>query len=231
MWNAPPVLKHVTRLITRYSDCQTLFRHHLGIRSASIKHVADELCSLHKEIDGDIARRCEELLLVLKRCLSSENEFTTQHFLRIRHARIFPVLEIGKEESQAVLRALQDGDWYIPDKMTLETDFRNRVNLLAFSIQSVEKLKFLWLKLSCQRRFLSQAVEVTVKPHGFKRRDLCREQDLQARITYISWYAPSCPVNNFVLHLTALISQSILDLVNCRQSVCGLLTPSSRSAV
>ncbi|KAK2686428.1 hypothetical protein QWA68_014817 [Fusarium oxysporum] len=186
VWNAPPVLKHVTRLITRYGDCQTLFFYCLGIQSASIKHVADELCSFQEGRNEDIAQRCEELLLILERYLSQETEFTAHHFLRIRHARVFPVSEAGKEPQAVVLRALQDDDWYIPDKMTLEMDFRNKVNLLAFSVRSIEKLKFLWTKLNCQRLFLSHAVDVAIEPRGDKRRDLSREAELQTRVTYIT---------------------------------------------
>lgn len=188
VWNAPPVLKHVTRLITRYGDCQTLFFYCLGIQSASIKHVADELCSFQEGSNEDIAQRCEELLLILERYLSQETEFTAHHFLRIRHARVFPVSEAGKEPQAVVLRALQDNDWYIPDKMTLEMDFRNKVNLLAFSVRSIEKLQFLWTKLNCQRLFLSHAVDVAIEPRGDKRRDLSREAELQTRVTYITWY-------------------------------------------
>jgi hypothetical protein len=204
VWNAPPVLKHVTRLITRYGDCQTLFFYCLGIQSASIKHVADELCSFQEGRNEDIAQRCEELLLILERYLSQETEFTAHHFLRIRHARVFPVSEAGKEPQAVVLRALQDDDWYIPDKMTLEMDFRNKVNLLAFSVRSIEKLKFLWTKLNCQRLFLSHAVDVAIEPRGDKRRDLSREAELQTRVTYITWYVFYLYSANFLSHILQL---------------------------
>ncbi|KAG5656873.1 hypothetical protein KAF25_011042 [Fusarium avenaceum] len=185
VWNAPSALKHVTRLSSRYGDCQTLFNDYLGVQSASIKHVADELCSLHERSNEDITQRCDELLLLLNRYLTPETEFTAHHFLRIRHARVFPIVEAGNAP-WAVLRPLQHRNWYIPDRMTLEADFRNKVNLLAFSVQSVEKLQFLWLKLNCQSLFLSNAVDVAIQPRGDKRRDLSKEAELQTRVRYIS---------------------------------------------
>lgn len=196
MWNAPSALKHVTKLSSRYGDCQTLFNDYLVVHSASIKHVADELCSLHERSNEDITQRCEELLLLLNRYLTPETEFTAHHFLRIRHARVFPIVEAGNEP-WAVLRPLQDRNWYIPDRMTLEADFRNEVNLLAFSVQSVEKLQFLWSKLNCQSLFLSNAVDVAIEPRGDKRRDLSKEAELQTRVRHISRYVFLLYLANF----------------------------------
>ncbi|KAH7142143.1 hypothetical protein EDB81DRAFT_899719 [Dactylonectria macrodidyma] len=190
VWSAPMPLKLVTRLATRYGDCHTLFCRHLGVGSASIEHVADELCSLYLGDSQGIVQRCEELLLILKRYLTHDTELTARHFLRIRHARVFPVSEVGDSsnsgEPRVVLRALQGADWFIPDRITLEATFRGKVNLLEFSVRSVVLLEFLWSKLGCQHLYLSSAVRETVTPRGSEIRDLCREHELQTRIKYVS---------------------------------------------
>ncbi|KAH6867174.1 hypothetical protein B0T10DRAFT_611919 [Thelonectria olida] len=199
VWSAPPAVRHVIKLATRYADCQTLFCHRLNVKNASIRHVADELCALHGGSPEGIVQRCEELLMILKRYLSSESEFTAQHFLRIRHARVFPVLEVGAgERSQLpapriVLRALQDADWYIPDRITLETTFRGRVNLLGFSLRSVKQLEFLWQKLRCQHKYLSnpKVVKEEVQARGSQIRDPYKEHELKTRIRYLPYLSAS----------------------------------------
>ncbi|KAH7139701.1 hypothetical protein B0J13DRAFT_504973 [Dactylonectria estremocensis] len=191
VWSAPPALKHVIKLANRYSDCQTLFCSRLEVKNASIKHVADELCALHEGSLEGIVQRCEELLMILKRHLSPESEFTAHQFLRVRHAKVFPVLEVGgfsqPPEPRVVLRALQDADWYIPDRIAFEITFRGKVNMLGFSFQSVKRLEFLWSKLRCQHMYLSSAVSETVEARGSKIRDPCKEHELRTRVRYISY--------------------------------------------
>ncbi|KAJ3531643.1 hypothetical protein NM208_g6992 [Fusarium decemcellulare] len=210
VWSAPPQLRHVTRLANRYNDCQTLFCRYLGVKPANIKHVADELCCLDGTNPEGIVDRCEELLTILKRYLTPDSEFTASHFSRIRHARVFPVLEVGCSEPTVVLRALQDGNWYIPDQITLEKAFREKVNLLAFSLRSARSLEFLWLKLRCQHLYLSSAVQQTVEPRGSKIHDLSREQDLRVRAKYISSLSTSPETRNSQSSLCAWSVQSVV---------------------
>ncbi|KAH7013105.1 hypothetical protein EDB80DRAFT_607184 [Ilyonectria destructans] len=191
VWNAPAVLKQVTRLATRYSDCQKLFCDYLGVESANIKDVVDELCTIPEGPSEGIVQRCEELLTTLKGFLTLESEFTATQFLRVRHARVFPVLNAEHltqpaSESEVHLKSLQDLDWYIPDLLTLESAFRGKVDLLKFSVKSVTGLKSVFSKLRCQNLYLSSVVEETVMPQGLEVRDLMREQDLMTRLPYIS---------------------------------------------
>lgn len=194
VWNAPPVLKQVTRLATRYHDCQKLFCDYLGVESANIKDVVDELCTTPKGPSEGIVQRCEELLTTLKGFLMPESEFAARQFLRVRHARVFPVLNAEHliqpaSESEVHLKSLQDPDWYIPDLLTLEVAFRGKVDLLKFSVKSVTVLESVFSKLRCQNLYLSSVVEETVMPRGLKVRDLMREQDLMIRLPYISRYS------------------------------------------
>ncbi|KAF5008934.1 hypothetical protein FDECE_4797 [Fusarium decemcellulare] len=216
---SPDEDRQIILLANRYTDCQTLFCRYLGVKPANIKHVADELCCLDGTNPEGIVERCEELLTILKRYLTPETEFTASHFSRIRHARVFPVLEAGCSEPTVVLRALQDGDWYIPDQITLETAFREKVNLLAFPLRSARSLEFLWLKLKCQHLYLSSAVQQTVEPRGSKIHDLSREQDLRMRAKYISSLGKPPEAGDSQSSLLCAWSVQSVVMIRCLDSI------------
>lgn len=192
MWSAPSPLKQVIRLDSRYGDCRRLFCNQLEVRPATIEHVADELCSLQEENSEGIVQRCEELLMILKQHLTGGSELPAPQFLRLRHARIFPVMKARDPskplaEPRMILRALGDEDWYIPDRFTLEVAFRGKVDILKFSIRSVILLDSLFSKLSLQKKYLSFVIDETVNPRGAIRKDPRKDRDLNIRTQYFSW--------------------------------------------
>ncbi|RYP88497.1 hypothetical protein DL769_000264 [Monosporascus sp. CRB-8-3] len=111
---------------------------------------------------------------------------------RIQAAPVFPILEKRdgpQEESGIALCSIDDRDWYIPDSPILESAFRDKVNMLSLPVKSVKMLRSLFQDLGCKDMFLSSAVKETVEPSGTCIRDRLREDDLKARLRYISQLA------------------------------------------
>lgn len=188
MWSAPSALKQVTRLSNRYGDCRKLFCNILGVGPASIENVADELCLLHEETSDGMAKRCEELLTMLSERLTAGSELPVTHYLRILHAKVFPVVRAVHVDvkSEIVLRSLHDADWYIPDRLTLETAFQGKVNILDFSVRVVNLLDSFFKRMNSRGKYLSSAIEETVEPRGTRIHDLSTERDLKIRVEYFS---------------------------------------------
>ncbi|KPM41940.1 hypothetical protein AK830_g4632 [Neonectria ditissima] len=155
-------------------------------------HVVDELCSLHKENPDGIVQRCEELLTILKHYVAGEPDFPQPQMFRLKTTRMFPVLLKVRDISQAgagpkvALRALSDESWYIPDRLTLEAAFQGKVNMLAFSLRSVNLLEPLFTKLGLEKKYLSLAVKETVEPRGTVIRDIARNNDLDIRAKHFA---------------------------------------------
>jgi hypothetical protein len=198
VWNAPSALRRVTKLANRYSDCYTLFCTHLNVRSADIHDVELELCSLSSITtqEEEMILRCQELLITLTRYLPAGSEFKTRTFLRLRNAKVFPVLEAttNRQVDAApayVFRAISDKDWYIPDRITLGIIFNGKHNLLGLSVQTVQILRPLFERLDACNKYLSASVREHVEPRGLKTRDTMSEQDLCRRMQFISAYVVS----------------------------------------
>ncbi|KAI8712978.1 DUF3883 domain-containing protein [Fusarium sp. LHS14.1] len=192
VWSAPSALKQVTKLSNRYGDCRRLFCNILGVGPASIENVADELCLLHEETSDGMAERCEELLTMLSERLTAGSELPVTHYLRILHAKVFPVVTATHVDakSKMVLRSLHDADWYIPDRLTLEAAFRGKVNILNFPVKVVNVLDSFFSRMNSRSKYLSSAIEETVEPRGAKIQDMSAERDLKIRVQYFSLLNP-----------------------------------------
>lgn len=95
--------------------------------------------------------------------------------------------DVASNVPNIVLRSMDDGGWYIPDKTTLESAFHGKVDLLNLPVQSVRSLVSVFEKLGCTDILLSSAVYEKKDPHGSITRDLLREEDLKARLRFIAW--------------------------------------------
>jgi hypothetical protein len=133
-------LKNVTRLDTRYNNYRALFRDYLRVPVASIRHIVDEICSLGNTIEPE---RCLEVLRVLSSFLAEGSTLNVYELQRLRSTQTFPVVQVGAEPllqntgPRITLRALNDTNWYIPDKTTLRIAFETRVELLTFSVLDI----------------------------------------------------------------------------------------------
>ncbi|KAK7428051.1 hypothetical protein QQZ08_005483 [Neonectria magnoliae] len=192
VWSAPPPLKRTIRLDKVYSDCQKLFCDDLCVKPAGIEDVVDELCYLHEESPVGMLRRCEDLLMILQRHLPRESDIPRPLIEHLKYARIFPVLLKARDSSRPVtalgmvLKSLNDKYWYVPDRLTLETAFRGKVDILGFSLRSVKLFEPLFSKLGLQKKHLSSVVKETVDPRGTIIRDMPKDQDLNTRVEYFA---------------------------------------------
>lgn len=167
-----------------------MFCDFLGVEPAGIRYVVDEFCSLSNGCFEDLVQRCEELLLLLNGFLTKGSELDDREIGRIATAHLFPVLEASdasQAEPNIVWRSLDVGGWYIPDRTTLQSAFRGKVDLLNLSVKSVQSLDCVFKELGCEDMLLSSAVEETVEPRGTSIRDMLKEQDLKTRLKHISW--------------------------------------------
>jgi len=189
VWTAPAPLTQVIRLESSYSDCKNLFSDFLGVKSAGIRHVVEEFCSLSRGAWVDQADRFEELLTLLHGYLAKGLTLDVSETRSMNTARAFPVMKPGNlshESATIVLRSLDDNDWYIPDKTTLELAFRGRVNLLKLSVRSVQLMMKVWVELGCKGLFLSSVVEEKVELGGVRIRNKSKEKELRTRLKYLA---------------------------------------------
>lgn len=188
VWSAPSALKQVTKLSSRYAGCRKLFCDILGVGPASIENVADELCLLHEETSDGMAERCEELLTMLSERLTAGFRLPATHYLRILHAKVFPVVRTlhSDTNSEMLLRSLHDADWYIPDRLTLEAAFRGKVNILNFPVRVANRLDCFFSTMNSRNKYLSSAIEETVEPRGMSIHDISTERELKIRVQYFS---------------------------------------------
>ena len=179
-------MKSRPKLSKEYADCGKLFITYLGVRKAAIFDIGLELCHLESESYSETENRCEDILNLMEKHLQKGN---LRSPLResIRNAKIFPVLHARPAGEPVIKRcSLVDTDWYIPDVITLESSFRNQVNLLRFSVRSVQGLSVVFEKLGCDARLLSKVVEESVTTSGLATRYWEMERDMKRRLKYIA---------------------------------------------
>jgi hypothetical protein len=189
VWTAPAPLEQVIRLEPRYRDCEKLFCDLLGVRPAVVRHVVDEFCFLSNRSCDDAIQRCGELLSVLQSFFAEGAHLNVNDTRRLKASRAFPVCEAedsSDAEPNVVLRSLDDGNWYIPDRTTLEQAFRSKVSLLSLPVKRVQSLASVFEELDCQGMLLSHTVTEMVEPHGASIRNVTEEEDLRIRLRYIA---------------------------------------------
>ncbi len=186
VWTAEDALKTAIRLSNEYGDCKKLFLTYLGVRNAGMTNIMAEVFSLARESYSETESRCEDILNLMQKYIRKEglNNF---HREMIRKAKIFAVLYARPAGAPVIKRcSLVDLDWYIPDVITLESSFRNKVNLLCFSVRSVQSLAVVFEKLGCDAKLLSKVVKESVTTSGVLTRYWEMERDMTRRLKYIA---------------------------------------------
>jgi hypothetical protein len=189
VWKAPSILRHVVRLSSYYRDCEKLFVTVLKVKAAGLAQVVHEFCCTFEGNQERAVQRFEEICSTLAGLLSQNRALTPNQLELIRRARAFPISpsrDNAQEKSGLLWRSIQDGGWYIPDKITLENVFRGRISLLDIPVKSVGALQELFRALGCTSLLLSQCVRETVEPRGNSIRDLGVENELDTRLEHIS---------------------------------------------
>ena len=154
---------------------------------AGVSHVVDELCSLGLQ---EAPERWEGLLKLLDSHLTGRHGLDIASQRMLKSARIFPVLQADGASStpqSVTLRALNEDGWYIPDRTTLESAFRGRVDILKISVPGVPKISKVIEALGGMSKLLSRVVEVTVLPSGDQIRDVATEDEFVRRERHIAW--------------------------------------------
>jgi hypothetical protein len=100
-------------------------------------------------------------------------------------ARVFPV-SMGSLDAVELRSLCEHTRWYIPDTTTLGAAFQDKVHLLVFPVKVVRRLSNVFKTLDCEGMFLSAVVEQSVECRGTVIRDLAKEGDLKARISFIA---------------------------------------------
>jgi hypothetical protein len=187
VWTAPVPLKQVINLATHYRDCKKLFRGILEVPPANTEHVVDEFCTISKA-SNQAVQRFEEMFSLLA-AYHDKSPIDDHQYNMIQSAPVFPILEKtggSQEEPSIVMRSIRGKDWYIPDKTTLYSAFRGKIDLLNLPVKLVRKFRGLFTALHCEDIFLSSAVQEEVESNGMGVRDQLREISLEIRLKYIS---------------------------------------------
>ena len=177
--------------MTYYGNCKYLFHSLLGVKAAGTRHVVDEFCKPISNDADNVEQRFKAMLSLLAR-FHEQSSLTDAQIERIRSAPVLPTLAKGfapgRGLSRIEMQSFRDKDWYIPDRVTFEAALRGKVNMLALRVQSAIRLKDLFKDLGCERKFLSEAVTQSVRPHGVTVRNVHEEQELHERLRYVSRY-------------------------------------------
>lgn len=157
---------------------------------ANIDHVVSEIrfLELRKVSPDNIVQRLPELLSLLQTSIEKSG-LKPRDKLRLQMTNVFPVAEAADRTTEAriVIRSINNGNWYIPDLPILELAFRGKLNLLYMPGKQIQPLLGLFRKLGAESLLLSEAVQEKVEPHGVCIHDTLREEDIRARMKYISW--------------------------------------------
>jgi hypothetical protein len=189
VWTAHKLLTRVTKLKTYYRNCESLFYSLLEVKEAGTQDVVDEFCKPTSKDDDNVEQHFKAMLSLLSK-YHRKSSLTDDQIRRICSASVFPILAKGFTPVEGLrrieMRSLHDKNWYIPDIVTFEAEFRGKVDMLALQVQPTRELKGLLEDLWCEEEFLSEAVTRTIRPDGITVRNVLEEQDLRKRLTYIS---------------------------------------------
>ncbi|KAK6842238.1 hypothetical protein PG987_003098 [Apiospora arundinis] len=185
VWAAPAELQDVVKLGSRYRDCKVLFCDCLGVRAASTQHVVNEMPAFYTGFEKPV-ERCLTMLFLLDKFLSKGEKLEEHHKRQLREVSIFPVVKSGEGICVPTWRALDEENWYIPDKSTLAGAFRGKVDLLSISPKTIHSVRNVFAALASENMFLSARVEEECTPTGTMVRDLLEETSLNSRIRYIA---------------------------------------------
>lgn len=148
-----------------------------------------EICTNFGGELADASSRFKELFALLETFLANGSKLWGCDIHSIRTSRVFPILEGGRDartKPTVVLRPLNTGGWYIPDRTDLESAFHGKVNLLNLTPSFVKSLGRVLAALDCAELRLSVAVEQREEPRGVQIRDDRRAQDLKERLRYLA---------------------------------------------
>lgn len=168
-----------------------LFRDILKVSDSGIKHIVDEMFSLQSCNPSDITPRCEGLLKLLQKYSKDHSKAVKSQLKRARSAQVFPVTRANDTtnsggQPHVALRSIADASWYVPDRVTLESTFRGKVDLLKFPVELVQSFQDLFSRLKYGGMLLSAVVQEKLEPRGTKVGDVPMEEDLTTRMLYIS---------------------------------------------
>lgn len=175
--------KRGINLEARYPTCRYLFGIVLGPEKIKISSLLANAESINLSTGlVDILR----IFTIISRAIGTMNPLEAIRVVKpLMKKSIMPV---RKPESTLPydLVAPQDAEWFITDRMDLQVIFRDKVPLLAFSVDEMREIKKLLDSLDLSPRNLSQCVQErqTPKPPF----DQCNslEASLRGRVTFIA---------------------------------------------
>ena len=114
---------------------------------------------------GNGLSRIKALFLLMNSSIEQhENELC---FNELREADVFPVWRLGTEHGYDRLAATRSPRaWFIADRAHLESSFRGRVDLLAFTPDEISKIPLVLKRLAVGSRKLSKAARSIPELNG-----------------------------------------------------------------
>lgn len=108
--------------------------------------------------NGDGLSRIKQLFLLMDSSIEQHENETC--FDTLREANVFPVWRLETELGYDRLAASRSPkDWFIADRAHLESSFRGRVDLLAFTPDEISKIPLVLKRLATAPRKLSKAAK------------------------------------------------------------------------
>lgn len=178
-WSCPDCMRETIELSKRYASLEDFFVKQLGLKSATAMDVARELSLLSGRVDR--IKPIKELLMYINSCIGNAKIWDDQIPKMLGDKKILPVKNITR-----TLRSCREEDWFIADREKLSSLFQDKVLLLDFSCQEVQKLAPLFEKLIL-RRFLSDRCKERYEFGGNPILHTELTGRLQSKAFHISW--------------------------------------------
>ncbi|KAF2176286.1 hypothetical protein K469DRAFT_682619 [Zopfia rhizophila CBS 207.26] len=192
VWTGPDCLRRIPCLQKHYPKLRNFFCDTLGLRDANLETFLAEA----RLIEGtDPLKHIREVFLAIGIFLKDEKTTTTVDFQLVEHT-IFPVLTGIFDSNVVTLRnALANDEGYIADRHNLAQSFKGSLDLLAFDLETVEKIKPLINKLELEDRLLSKAAESWTTAEGRIKPDDQYTAYLRGKARFIACLIPDSNPN------------------------------------
>ncbi|KAF9769177.1 hypothetical protein IL306_013422 [Fusarium sp. DS 682] len=159
IWDGPQCLR-IPRLKAYYPQRERLFRSILRLPDANLKTLINEAVKFDVK---DKLQYIAEITLAISNLIQKSG---LEDAAKLKSCSIFPIRSIPNLSGFDTLSTAESGGFYIADRPHFEKTFRGKLNVLAFDVKTVHKMKPLIEALGLKARLLSQAATKVESPEG-----------------------------------------------------------------
>ncbi|KAF4633144.1 hypothetical protein G7Y89_g4978 [Cudoniella acicularis] len=203
-------------LENHYPSCKKLFCSILGVYDNDIELLLAEAGKINTSSNlTDIAH----LLIRISNALMGRSVETLRLIQKLTSANIFPVRTSAEEGKFDRLTSKDDPrDWFIADRPHLLGSFREKITLLAFTIEEVSQLDNLFGVFRLDHRRLSRVASGRPRPRGELSRNEDYAEDFRQKAAFVARLVPRYAKQRLPSLYSRLRSIAVYEATSVRQN-------------